>query len=121
MSRKGRLMRDPRTPQIIDGPGWKMSGARLKEVLGLPPKLGPAPSEPVYVGTVQGVEIWDCPRGTNGKGEYRDSRPHRLHAKIDGGRFVPAGRLHQYRMKTAAPVPFTSGEVRQLIDILKEP
>lgn len=95
----GRIMRDPRTPQIIDGPGWKMSGARLKEVLGLPKKLGPAPSAPVYVGTVQGVEIWDCPATTNGR--ERQNRPHRLHAKIDGGRFVPAGRLHQYRMKGA--------------------
>lgn len=90
-------MADPNTPKLTMPNGWTLHSHGLKKLLGLPPKLGPAPAVPVYVGTVQGLEIWDCPKGTNGK---KGRRAHRLHAKIDG-RFVPAGRLHQYRMKGA--------------------
>lgn len=92
----GRIMRDPRTPQLTTANGWKMSGEELKAALGLPPKLGPAPAVPKFVGIVQGLEIWDCPAATNDR--QKQNRPHRLHVWLDG-RFVPAGRLHQYRMK----------------------
>lgn len=68
-----------------------MNEADVKAALGLPKKLPPRARDGRmhYVGTVQGVTIWDY-------GQKPGRREHRLHAFM-GDRYVPCGRLHQYK------------------------
>jgi len=74
-------------------PRWNAHSHTLREMLGLPKKLGPKPKAPVFIARIadntgEQVEIWDLP--TPGE------RSHRLHAKY-GDRMIPVGRLHQTR------------------------
>ncbi len=72
-----------------DHPTWNAHEYDIKKALGLPKKLGPAPTTIEYLGEVAGIKIYDFPQRPG-------RRCHRLRARI-GIQFVPVGRLHQYR------------------------
>lgn len=72
-------------------PRWPAASWDIRQQLGLPKKLGPRPTAPVFIArladnTGEQHEIWDLP------GPARMS--HRIHALI-GERMVPVGRLQQ--------------------------